>query len=51
LQGIPPIQIVIPGSLGFAVLALVVICVITLTMMVRVVSRLSISQTLRLNED
>ena len=51
LQGIPPIQIIIPGSLGFALVALVVICVITLTMMVQVVSRPSISQTLRLNED
>lgn len=51
LQGIPPIQIIIPASLGFALLALVVICIITLTMMVRLVSRPSISQTLRLNED
>ncbi len=51
LQGIPPIQIVIPDTLGFALVALIVICVITLAMMVRVVSRPSISQTLRLNED
>ena len=51
LQGIPPIQIIIPGSLGLALVALIVICIITLTMMVRIVSRPSISQTLRLNED
>ena len=51
LQGIPPIQIIIPGSLGIALIALILICILTLTMMVRIVSRPSISQTLRLNED
>jgi len=51
LQGIPPIQIIIPASLGFALIALILICILTLTMMVRIVSRPSISQTLRLNED
>ena len=51
LQGIPPIQIIIPSSLGFAMVTLILLCIITLLMMVRIVSRPSISQTLRLNED
>ena len=51
LQGVPPIQIIIPGSLGFALVALIGICIVTLATMVQVVSRPSISQTLRLNED
>ncbi|HEY6406269.1 MAG TPA: FtsX-like permease family protein, partial [Ktedonobacteraceae bacterium] len=50
-QSVPPIQIVIPPSLMIALAVLVVICVVALGMMIRVVSRPWISQTLRLNED
>jgi Tfp pilus assembly protein PilX len=42
---------VIPSSLVIALVVLVVICIVALGMMVRIVSRPSISQTLRLNED
>ena len=51
IQSVPPIQIVVPTSLGIALVLLVAICIIALAMMVRVVSRTSISQALRLNED
>ncbi len=51
VQNVPPINIVIPSSLFIILGALIVICVIALGMMVRVVSKPSISQTLRLNED
>ncbi len=51
LQNTPPVEIVFPMSLGAALGLLVTICVIALGMMVRIVSRPSISQTLRLNED
>jgi len=50
-QSVPPIQIVIPASLVVALAVLVIICIVALGMMIRVVSRPSISQTLRLNED
>ncbi|HLQ29415.1 MAG TPA: hypothetical protein VK140_09290, partial [Ktedonobacteraceae bacterium] len=50
-QSVPPIQVIIPPSLGIALAVLVVICVVALGMMVRIVSQPSISQTLRLNED
>ena len=50
-QSVPPIQIVIPPLLVVALVVLVIICVVALGIMVRVVSRPSISQTLRLNED
>ncbi len=50
-QSVPPIQIVIPSSLVIALVILVVICIVALGMMVHVVSRPSISQTLRLDED
>jgi len=51
LQNVPPIELVVPASLLFALGALVVICVVALAIMVRVVSRPSIGQTLRLNAD
>jgi hypothetical protein len=51
LQTTFPIQIVLPASLLLALLALVVIYGAALTMMVRIVSQPSLSQTLRLNED
>ena len=50
-QNVPPIQIVIPPMLVIALAVLVIICIVALGMMIRVVSRPSISQTLRLNED
>jgi hypothetical protein len=51
LQNTPPIEIVFPRSLWIALGLLIAICVIALGMMVGIVSRPSISQTLRLNED
>lgn len=51
LQNVPPIQVVVPASLVVVLLALVVICAVALSLMVRVVSRPSIGQALRLNED
>lgn len=51
VQNVPPINIVIPSSLFIILGALIVICIIALRMMVRVVSKPSISQMLRLNED
>ncbi len=50
-QSVPPIQIIIPSSLGLALAVLIAICLFALGMMIRVVSQPSISQTLRLNED
>jgi len=51
IQSVPPIQVVIPLSLWLTLAVLLVICVVAIGMMVRIVSRPSISQTLRLNED
>ena len=51
VQSVPPITLVIPASLAIALGLLIAICVVALGMMVFVVSRPSISQTLRLNED
>jgi hypothetical protein len=51
LQHILPVQIVIPPSLVIALVVLIVICVVTLGMMVRVVTKPELSQALRLNED
>ena len=50
-NGAPP-QVVIP-SLQFAITlgAIICICVVALALMARLVSRPSLSQTLRLNED
>jgi len=50
-QSVPPIQVIIPSSLGVALGLLIAICLLALGMMIRVVSQPSISQTLRLNED
>jgi ABC-type lipoprotein release transport system permease subunit len=50
-QNTPPIQIVIPVALVYVLVALVLVCIIALALMIRVVSRPSVSQTLRLNED
>jgi putative ABC transport system permease protein len=51
MQSVPPIQIVIPPLLLIALALIVIICVVALGPMIRIVSRPSISQTLRLNED
>jgi len=51
IQSIPPLQIIVPSSLAIALGLLVVTCVVALAMMVRLVSRTSISQVLRLSED
>jgi len=51
MQSIPPVQIVIPPTVGIAIGMLIVICIIALGMMVRTVSQPSISQSIRLNED
>ncbi len=51
LQNTFPVQVVLPSTLFFALLALVVVFVLALVMMVRVVSRPLLTQALRLNED
>lgn len=51
LQSALPTQIVIPSSLPLALFVLIAIYAIALTMMVRVVSKPSLGQVLRLNED
>lgn len=50
-QSVPPIQIVIPTLLVVALAIIIIICVVALGIMIHVVSRPSISQTLRLDED
>lgn len=50
-QSTPPIQIVIPAALWLALGVLIALCIVALGMMVRIVSRPSIAQVLRLNED
>ncbi len=51
-QDVPPIQMIIPGVLiAMAVGILVAVCVLALGMMVRIVSRPSLSNILRLNGD
>jgi putative ABC transport system permease protein len=51
LQNVPPIELVIPVTLLIVLGILVVICGVALAFMIRVVSRPSIGQTLRLNAD
>ncbi len=51
LQHVLPAQPVIPLSLGIILAALIAICIIALGMMIRSISRPSMSQVLRLNED
>ncbi len=51
LQTAFPTRIVVPATLPLALLVLVAIYVMALLMMVRIVSRPSLGQTLRLNED
>lgn len=51
LQSVPPIQVVVPASLLIIFALVVALCIVALGMMIRVASRPSISQALRLNED
>ncbi|HLW00274.1 MAG TPA: FtsX-like permease family protein [Ktedonobacterales bacterium] len=51
IQRVLPIQIIWPLSLLIAFILLVLFCIAALSMMARIVSRPSISQALRLNED
>jgi hypothetical protein len=51
MQIVPPIRIVIPPMLIIVLAILVAICVVALGMMIHIVSRPSIGQTLRLSED
>lgn len=50
-QSVPPLQIIIPGSLGIIFASLITICIVALALMVFTASRPSMHQTLRLNED
>ena len=50
-QNAPPIAVVIPTELWIVLAALIALCIVALGMMVRIVSRPSIAQVLRLNED
>jgi hypothetical protein len=51
IQHVLPVQVVVPGTLGIAGGAFLAISGLALALMTRLVSRPSISQTLRLNED
>ncbi|HLH61976.1 MAG TPA: FtsX-like permease family protein [Ktedonobacteraceae bacterium] len=52
VQNVPPIQMIIPGLLiSIALGILVAICLLAVGLMVRVVSRPSVSMTLRVSED
>jgi ABC-type antimicrobial peptide transport system permease subunit len=50
-QAIPPVQMIVPTSLGIILGVLIVICIVALATMVQTVSRPVISQVLRLDED
>ncbi|HLW02191.1 MAG TPA: ABC transporter permease [Ktedonobacterales bacterium] len=51
IQHVLPVQVVMPGTLALATVAFLAISALALALMTRLVSRPSISQTLRLNED
>jgi ABC-type antimicrobial peptide transport system permease subunit len=52
VQNVPPIQLIVPYlSLMISLAVLLAICAIALGIMVRIASRPSIGQALRLNED
>jgi len=51
IQGVPPVQVALPATLWLALAALILVCIVAIVLMVRVVTRPSISQTLRLSED
>jgi hypothetical protein len=49
---VPPVQAIIPFSqIALLLAALLIICLVALLLMARIVSRPSLSSTLRLNED
>jgi putative ABC transport system permease protein len=50
-QSVPPIQLIIPPLLIIVLGVLLVICLLTLGIMIRIISRPSVGQALRLNED
>ncbi|HET8841232.1 MAG TPA: FtsX-like permease family protein, partial [Ktedonobacteraceae bacterium] len=50
-QNTPPVRIMVPSALWIVLGGLVLLCIVALGMMVRIVSRPSIAQVLRLNED
>lgn len=50
-QFIPPLQVIIPLSLWLILAALVLICLLTLSLMVSRIARSSLSMVLRLSED
>ncbi|GHO88341.1 hypothetical protein KSZ_63470 [Dictyobacter formicarum] len=50
-QSIPPVQIIVPTLLGVGLAILIVVCVLALSMILRVISRPSLAGTLRINED
>ncbi len=51
IQHVLPVQIVLPPSLGAALAVLIALCTLALALMTRAAATLSLSQTLRLNED
>lgn len=51
LQNVPPIQIIVPPALAPILALLIATCMLAIAMMVRIVSRPSLSQALRLSED
>jgi len=51
IQSVPPVQVVLPSTLWLALAALILIYIIAVVIMVRIITRSSISQTLRLSED
>lgn len=50
-QFVPPLQVIVPFTLWLVLLALVLICLLVLSLMVRKVTSSSLSMILRLNED
>ncbi len=51
LQTVPPVQVVLPPSLGLVVAGIGLICLLVLVAMVRLATRPALSQSLRLNVD
>jgi hypothetical protein len=51
IQHIIPVQIIVPDSLKLILLALVALCVLALSLMVRTALRPALSQELRLSVD
>lgn len=51
LQNVPPIHVALPFSLILILLALIMLCIVSLVLMVRVSTRPLLGKTLRLNED